>query len=387
MNRIFRHKYTIFSLMAAMAMLMVSATGCIMDNEEPGTPDDEGLMMVSFRVVTPNQTAASRGVTPPTGTNTWDDAYDSAEGSDFDNMLLRDQFKVIITNDASAVISEVTMLTRIGSKNEDGSWVYDYLGYISGDDAFKKVTESGKKLHVIANAGSDAALADGTNFSYYTGKNDFDAIPMWGVATVQENPFGDMKKGERFEVKETIWLLRAMAKVEIKLAEGTDNYITGLTSATLEGVNGSGYLLPVGSTAENPIWKTVSETKALSYDDSFRPNPATSVNIDAKSQDDKTIVFYLPECINQATAQDKELAINVSYTTKETPEGGQPETGTIYFRPYENGTANTTGDPYNIVRNHLYRFTITGIDPNREFTLNWTVCPMDNLSATIPPFN
>lgn len=384
MNRIFRHKYTIFSLMAAMAMLMVSATGCIMDNEEPGTPDDEGLMMVSFRVVTPNQTAASRGVTPPTGTNTWDDAYDSAEGSDFDNMLLRDQFKVIITDNACNVKANVQNLYCVTTTTQDGaSKTYDFLGVIN-DANFDDVQQlADGKLHVIANAGNNATLADGTAFAKYG--QGLDAIPMWGVHTVTN--FKTMKKGERFDAGD-VWLLRAMAKVEIKLAEGTDNYINGLTSATLEGVNGSGYLLPVGSTAENPIWKTVSETKALSYDDSFRPNPATSVNIDAKSQDDKTIVFYLPECINQATAQDKELAINVSYTTKETPEGGQPETGTIYFRPYDTTTGKPTdGQPYNIVRNHLYRFTITGIDPNREFTLNWTVCPMDNLSATIPPFN
>lgn len=373
MNRIFRHKYTIFSLMAAMAMLMVSATGCIMDNEEPGTPDDEGLMMVSFRVVTPNQSAASRGVTPPTGTNTWDDAYDNAEGSDFDNMLLRDQFKVIITNNnCTQQVAIIDNIYCVTTTTADGaSKTYEFLGIINDAnfDDVKKLADG--KLHVIANAGNNATLADGTTFQKYG--QGLDAIPMWGVQTVD---FSKMTKGERFTVPDPVWLLRAMAKVEILLKEPiADNYIQTLTGATLDGVNGSGFLLPVGSTEGSPIWKTVRDTKALSYDDSYRPNPSKITDpLKANPQDGK-IVFYLPECANPNGDTANQLAINVSYKTKETPEDGEPETGTIYFRPYDNGTANTTGDPYNIVRNHLYRFTITGIDPNSQLTLQYTVCP------------
>lgn len=384
MNRIFRHKYTIFSLMAAMAMLMVSATGCIMDNEEPGTPDDEGLMMVSFRVVTPNQTAASRGVTPPDGSGNWGTIDPNDPGTEFDNLLLPNQLKVFITDDQSNSLAEVTMLSLSGPS---ATGEREYIGFITGDDTFENVQSKGAKLHVIANAGNDLTDTNGeinSDKSFEKSGQGFDAIPMWGVATVQKKPFSEMKKGERFEVQETIWLLRAMAKVEILLKEPIDdNYIQTLTGATLDGVNGSGYLLPLST---NTGWKTVSETKALSYDDSFRPlkKGTETATINATPQDN-AIVFYLPDCANPNGDTANELAINVSYTTKETPEGGQPETGTIYFRPYENGTANTTGDPYNIVRNHLYRFTITGIDPNSQLTLQYTVCPWLVPSTVNPP--
>lgn len=377
MNRIFRHKYTIFSLMAAMAMLIVSATGCIMDKEEPAAPDD-GLMMVSFRVVTPNQTAASRGETPPDGSGNWGTINPNDPGTEFDNLLLAAQLKVFITDGQSKNLAEVTMLTRTGSQNEDGSWVYEYLGFISGDDAFKNVTEKGKKLHVIANAGADASLTDTQSFSLYG--QTFDAIPMWGVATVQENPFKDMKKGERFEVKETVWLLRAMAKVEIELSDDPDNIIKELKGASLSGVNSSGYLLPTD-------WATTAQTKNLTYDASYRPYKstiATPLIANPQDADKKRIVFYLPECDNPNG--DSELRIAVEYSTDDKTDN----TGYLRFIKYDNGKPIENGTPYNIVRNHLYRYTITGINTveDVQLSINYVVCPFDgNYTIDVPGFN
>lgn len=34
-----------------------------------------------------------------------------------------------------------------------------------------------------------------------------------------------------------------------------------------------------------------------------------------------------------------------------------------------------------LLRNYIYRFEISGV--NQDFTLNWTVCPMDEASTSI----
>lgn len=373
MNRIFRHKYTIFSLMAAMAMLMVSATGCIMDKEEPAAPDD-GLMMVSFRVVTPNQTAASsRGVTPPDGSGNWGTINPDDPGTEFDNLLLADQLKVFITDERSKNLAEVTMLS-ISAQSTSGE--REYIGFITGDDTFDKVKSDGAKLHVIANAGNDLATngeIDSDN-SFEKSGQSFDAIPMWGVQTVD---FSEMKKGERFEVKDPVWLLRAMAKVEIKLSDDPDNIIKALTDASLSGVNSSGYLLPTG-------WATTTQTKDLTYANSYRPYTSTiPTPLIAKPQDGK-IVFYLPECENPNG--DSELRIAVKYSTDDKTDN----TGYLRFIKYYNGKPVEDGTPYNIVRNHLYRYTITGINTVEDINLsiNYVVCPFDgNYTIVVPDFD
>lgn len=368
MNRIFRHKYTIFSLMAAMAMLMVSATGCIMDNEEPGTPDDEGLMMVSFRVVTPmpKSDGASRA-------DTWGDSYEAEGGSPFDNKLLTEGFKVIITGTDCKKVAEVTRFwcIKTTTESETSSAVYDFLGFIDNEKDFDNVQalKTTGKLHVIANAGTTATLDNDLTFTFsgQESTNGFNAIPMWGVKSVD---FTDMKKGERFNAGE-VWLLRAMAKVEIQVSPDDDNIIDGLNSASLPDINASGNLLPTG-------WAAIEATEKLSYDNCFRENTTstkTAISI-TKPELVKKIEFYLPECANTNNSLD----LTVNYND------GTNKNGVIKFQPY--GTdGKPTGDPYNIVRNHLYRFTVKATSTDVNMSINWTVCPMDErTSLEIPDF-
>lgn len=371
MNRIFRHKYTIFSLMAAMAMLMVSATGCIMDNEEPGTPDDEGLMMVSFRVVTPmpKSDGASRA-----DDGTWGGDYDAEGGSLFDNKLLSEGFKVIITKEDCTPVAEVTRFWCIKTTTESqtNSAVYDFLGFIDNETDFDKVTAlTTGKLHVIANAGPTPTLGNDQTFTFsgQESTNGFNAIPMWGVHTVTN--FNTMKKGERFDAGE-VWLLRAMAKVEIQVSSDEDNIIDGLNSASLPGVNGTGYLLPTG-------WAAIEATEKLSYDNCFRENTTSTKTAISITEPElvKKIEFYLPECANT----NNSLTLTVNYND------GTNKDGEIKFKPY-GPDGKPTGDPYNIVRNHLYRFTVKATSTDVNMSINWTVCPLYPMGdVTVPDFD
>ncbi|MDE7151069.1 MAG: hypothetical protein K2O27_02280 [Candidatus Amulumruptor sp.] len=347
--------------MAAL-MMMVSATACIMDNEEPGANNgDDGLMMVSFRVVTPNQSAASRSDNP----TSWEDAYESANGSDFDNLLLRDRFKVIITDTDCKEVANVVNLYCATSTTDAGATTYDFVGIIADADFDAVKTLKAGKLHIIANTAAD--LVDDATFTLSGQPGDsFNAIPMWGVHTVN---FSGMTKGQRFDAGE-VWLLRAIAKVEILLSTDDDNIITALTDATLPGINTSGYLLPT-------TWDSTNETKKLTYEQSFRPiESAVTGQLTAAVSQDNKIVFYLPERLN--TADDNELAISVTYTTKD-----GKNTGELRFRDYTDGVA--TGAPYDIVRNHLYRYTVKATENSKpgSLILNLGVCPWGNYNIDL----
>ena len=55
---------------------------------------------------------------------------------------------------------------------------------------------------------------------------------------------------------------------------------------------------------------------------------------------------------------------------------------------YNDGTATTDLDM--LLRNHIYRFEITGITPEskeEKLIIDWTLCDMDDVSVIIPPFN
>ena len=75
---------------------------------------------------------------------------------------------------------------------------------------------------------------------------------------------------------------------------------------------------------------------------------------------------------------------------------GHSENGVVVVEPmvlpvrmakYINGTATSADNFPQLLRNHIYRFEISGIGSG--LTVNWTVCGMDTPEdpIVIPPFN
>jgi len=96
---------------------------------------------------------------------------------------------------------------------------------------------------------------------------------------------------------------------------------------------------------------------------------ATDGNLTVTATDNK-VVFYIPECANST---DNPLSMYVNIKNGETDVDLNLTDANLYFKDY------TDGAPFNIVRNHIYRYTITKInmDTDIEFTLeyqvmNWT---------------
>jgi hypothetical protein len=165
---------------------------------------------------------------------------------------------------------------------------------------------------------------------------DFDAeyIPMWGVkeTTLQ------LAKGELTQLTEPIYLLRSMAKVEVKLDESIAEDFN-MTSVLVDKYNTTGYVLP--------SYQTLVDTENMDPEQVFNPNASLAEEhlLFAKVENEDAFYVYLPEYDN---ANPATLSVVID---------GKPYP--IEFKNYVDGKA--TGDNYNIVRNHIYQYTITSV--------------------------
>lgn len=361
------------------AMAAVGVCGC--SDDDGGAPMVIAKdVVVSFRVVTESQ-PQTRGVTPTPSDITWGDNYESNGGDDFDNTLLVEGFSVFVTNeDCTERYAEVTRLICTKTIQDDNTIVYNFVGEIAAADAQKLISASTSKLHVVANMPGftlpQTGIDHDQSFTLYGQPSDnFKAIPMWGVATI--NNFADMAKmvnpNDLFDAGE-VWLLRSMAKVEIEIDSETDNnLITELVNATVTGANGEGYLLPTIPTD----WAGISETKNIKIDNTLNEyNSETKASGTYTPSDNKKIIFYLPE--SQNTYGENDIKINLNFKL-----GDTLDSGIIHFAKYDNGSISTDKEYYNIVRNHLYRFSVRRKAQDTELTIIWTVCPMNKASSDI----
>ncbi len=368
MNRnIYKYLYAV--LLLSLALL---PTGCISDGEGLcPEPDNSTASYVTFRVVAPKAMAAgtaTRIVPDVDNAENWGDSYLPEEGVDFDNALIGNQFNVFITSNNGTQITKLqVLLQNIIDSNDKVE--YSFSGKIPQNDVEKLKTYSDARIHVTANSGSYIPqLNDGLSFSHAGQPSEtFTAIPMWGVGTFD---FTTLKPGNNDAGE--IWLLRAMAKVEITV-DGTDteNLITSLTSASVTNANTRGYVLP-------QAWSTVTDTKALSFENSLRALPSVN-GISGMTPADGKIVFYLPETAN--TGGTTEITLN--YTTSLI--GNESRSDKIKFAKYENGIPSTPN--YDIVRNHLYRFEVSLSGSTQQFVIRYTVCPWNTYEITPPVFD
>jgi len=173
-------------------------------------------------------------------------------------------------------------------------------------------------------------------------------IPMWGVkeTTLQ------LAKGELTKLTEPIYLLRAMAKVEVKLdasiAEDFD-----LTSVLVDKYNSIGNVLP--------SYTALQDTELMDDQSVFNPNATTSgTDLDFNEVEEDVFTVYLPEYDNSTNPATISLTID-----------GKPYS--IEFKNYVDGQA--AGDAYDIVRNHYYQYVITSVKSGLDLTLSvvpWT---------------
>ena len=289
---------------------------------------------------------------------TWGDTYDSAIGNDFDNYIDPDKFFVKLTlGNTTYDVKNIAYWQQNSNKN-----IYEFVGEVEVPISATTIYTSAKVM-VYANMTPDATTGNETfnaNYSTYPGRG-VEYIPMWGVQTMSNL---SLTPGARNRLPD-IYLLRAMAKVEVIMAN--EDY--EISNIKLNGYNNTGYCLPTGWNAA-----TTTTTTGLDLDGVFRPlssyigEAAKSCFTESTTANGyQCFEIYVPEYRN--IPSDNQTTITTSTITV-TVDGKDYD---IKFKNYSNGSA--TGNAYNIVRNHIYRFNITAVKTGMEFTLSvapWT---------------
>lgn len=338
--------------------------------------EKDNLLMVSFTVTVdkPEQsnTRAYNGQGNAAPGANWGSNYDEDNGYPFDCTILSDNFTAILYK-GTDLVGKLQNLYCTATDNGKESVSYSFRCILP--DGFTP-TAATYRLMVIANPPSEilTPVDFGTLTYNYIGKEQaFPAVPMWGVGSLE---ISEWKDGETKQFP-NISLLRSMAMIRVKVADTQDFKDRGvkIKSLSLNRHNTKGYILP-------GEWDKIGDTNNLEFAKTLRI-PDNSIGgiytVEAKESSDednesKNLHFYIPEIMNSENKctepnftdadADDELILKVVYIAD-----NNEQTGYIHFCEYTSEGKPAEGAvPWDIVRNHIYEYTITGV-ANSDFTI------------------
>ena len=344
-----RHLLTYIILAAASLLL----TACHIYDDYMYGPDGEQKVRVSFVLALGSSDA------PFTKAETWSPVEPDGNagyyapkdiGDSFDNMISNLQV-VFYDAQTDRYYSKVkiTGYQKIDSQDSNMN-LYRFSGdmWVDEDDLDKEF-----KMMVFTNMDH--------NIQPWTSMNDLEAlvfdteglstkgIPMWGVQSVTLN---QMKESDV-----TVYVLRAMAKVEVKLGEAPLEEGYTLSSMTMNNLNTSGYVLPHGAISGSRI---VAATEVLSLDGlRIRSSHADAYTVSGDKA--RSLVMYVPEYDNLTTPA---MAAKISLVLNKGEGVVYKPSATIEFKGYVDG--RPSGAAYDIRRNHNYVFEINQIKVGEE---------------------
>lgn len=261
----------------------------------------------------------------------WDDYSPGQDGILNENMVNTDDIIIAIYDDKGNKVDIVEDLrvTKISDASGTGT-MYAITGVWRNA---KPNVERAKRLMVMANCNT-SVWSDPSMLTYDLNQGTRKYIPMWGVVKIPEA----LTLGKQNKLH-NIRMLRAMAKVSVKLRDDMTAYGYAIGSMTVNNYNTKGYCVP----------KTFNEV-----DNTSEVRFANSLNV-LDSHADKIVLpttapLYLPEYDNSGT---NPTTITVNLNRNGTLEG----TYTLYFRNYDSD-GKPTGPTYPIQRNHYYQYLI-----------------------------
>lgn len=174
-------------------------------------------------------------------------------------------------------------------------------------------------------------------------------------------------------------LLRAVARVDVKLSAASAAAGISITGVTLTGYNTRGALLPAASAwlpgeGNTTLFETQyildNETPTIPSNNGYA-NTALPLVYNAT---DNVWSIYLPEYLKSDTSQP---TFHVTFS--------QGDVDKFTLSKYVDGKP---GDNINLIRNNLYTYELTKTTTTEDasISINWTVCPMDNKTINIPDY-
>lgn len=345
-----------------MALAALSLVACSQDADSDDT--QKNIVSVYFTLsvneAEASVAAKSRSTAPPEGTGTWQSYDPKGEADDYENAIDVDKLNVYFYKVDGTYAGKVDDMTAY--RDETKKNVYHIVGEMGIDESNLINNQFTGRMVVYANMDTpsnsswSSTSTDILGQSYSFNPSSPTYIPMWGVRKVSFTA----TPGTQQQLDD-VYMLRAVAKVTVQLDETIMKGWT-IEAITMNRWNNKGYCLP--------SWvNDLNDTQDLTFNQSENVYNATDVlqttpiDFTAATASTASKNLYLPEYDN-TSAGVTPATISVKLRKPDGTSEGQ--TYTLQFVKYDDKDA-PTGTPYDIVRNHWYKYTIY---KNTERTLS-----------------
>ena len=340
MLRINRYKST---LTVSLMFCLLSTMSCGFDDGYDNEDQNDDAVRVAFRMsyANGNTRAANEG---------WDDYDPKDDGTAYENAINTEQLQIKVCDENGTIIGDVDNVIAINNGTDTNP---DYSITGTWENAADKLSKA-KKIMVFDNCGTSIVTPDNIQNLAFARSATTQYIPMWGVTTLTN----ELVVGKSNNLG-TIDLLRSLAKVKVKLADGMKSRKYSLGAMQLNNYNTSGYTLPL-------TYNTVASTAAIRFGNSLHANSSWAQSITMTNNDDESIMLYIPEYDNINAATDRKATISLQLMRDGEEEGNY----TLHFCNYTPEGAPDAASTYNIQRNHYYEYTVGRTDDQVKIVLN-----------------
>lgn len=340
MLRINRYKST---LTVSLMFCLLSTMSCGFDDGYDNEDQNDNAVMVAFRMsyANGNTRAANEG---------WDDYDPKDDGTAYENAINTEQLQIKVCDENGTIIGDVENVIAINNGTDTNP---DYSITGTWENAADKLSKA-KKIMVFANCGTSIVTPGNIQNLAFTRASTTQYIPMWGVTTLTN----ELVVGKSNNLG-TIDMLRSLAKVKVRLADGMKARKYSLGAMQLNNYNTSGYTLPL-------TYNTVASTAAIRFGNSLHANSSWAQSITMTNNADESIMLYIPEYDNINAATDRKATISLQLMRDGEEEGNY----TLHFCNYTAEGAPDAASTYNIQRNHYYEYTVGRTDDQVKIVLN-----------------
>lgn len=340
MLRINRYKST---LTVSLMFCLLSTMSCGFDDGYDNEDQNDNAVMVAFRMsyANGNTRAANEG---------WDDYDPKDDGTAYENAINTEQLQIKVCDENGTIIGDVDNVIAINNGTDTNP---DYSITGTWENAADKLSKA-KKIMVFANCGTSIVTPGNIQNLAFTRASTTQYIPMWGVTTLTN----ELVVGKSNNLG-TIDMLRSLAKVKVKLADGMKARNYSLGALQLNNYNTSGYSLPL-------TYNTAASTAAIRFGNSLHANSSWAQSITMTNNADESIMLYIPEYDNINAATDRKATISLQLMRDGEEEGNY----TLHFCNYTPEGAPDAASTYNIQRNHYYEYTVGRTDDQVKIVLN-----------------
>lgn len=340
MLRINRYKST---LTVSLMFCLLSTMSCGFDDGYDNEDQNDNAVRVAFRMsyANGNTRAANEG---------WDDYDPKDDGTAYENAINTEQLQIKVCDENGTIIGDVDNVIAINNGTDTNP---DYSITGTWENAADKLSKA-KKIMVFANCGTSIVTPGNIQNLAFARSATTQYIPMWGVTTLTN----ELVVGKSNNLG-TIDMLRSLAKVKVRLADGMKARKYSLGAMQLNNYNTSGYTLPL-------TYNTAASTATIRFDNSLHANSSWAQSIAMTGDDDESIMLYIPEYDNINAATDRKATISLQLMRDGEEEGNY----TLHFCNYTPEGAPDAASTYNIQRNHYYEYTVGRTDDQVKIVLN-----------------